>query len=668
MAHEGDGKLDSWKAIAEFLGRDVRTVQRWETTEGMPVHRRTHIKRASVWAFESELAKWLEERKDLKAPTETISAELVPAEVPAAVVPRIDLRRSRWMVLGILLSVVCAVILWGVRWHPPSVQTLRLGRLFAQGTQEGGRTERIAVGKAPFQVAITPDGSELYISNLGDGTVSVIQQSTRKVTHTVRVASQPGPLVISPDGRKVYVGSRISGLSIIDAGTKAVTAISTGGPSQSLAITPDGARLFIAMAYKGMERLSVNTGEIKSIPVVGCPYELAIDPEGKRLYVSCRCGGPGGRVGWDAIDVMDLEREVSVGTVNGLPLVGGPIAVSPDNSQVWVSGSDRCFSTNYDHAGCPITPGGLFHVIRALDLKHLAALGLPILTQGQPSFYPDGSRVILVGSDLAEVRDTANFTVLENLENITLRGNVAFSPDGRTGYVAQNSPDGVRVLEPEPVDCEPLRFGLYHLWAMDGNVNDTEGQNHGKAKGGFRFVPGRRGQALHLDGTGRIELSSSRGFLNWNRNWSLLEWTLAAWVKPFTTDTETVVIAARAKDYSWTLGRSETGHWRFQIASYTLESKAKAHLSRWHHLAVVHSQGRLSLYVDGVNESNLTLADLSQSPGISAAIGADPRGERLFRGLIDEVRIHQAALPEPTLRSLARSDHAVCEVVPILSN
>src|ERR1041385_1511743 len=35
-------RLDSWKAIAAYLGRGVRTVQRWEREEGLPVHRLTH--------------------------------------------------------------------------------------------------------------------------------------------------------------------------------------------------------------------------------------------------------------------------------------------------------------------------------------------------------------------------------------------------------------------------------------------------------------------------------------------------------------------------------------------------------------------------------------------------------------------------------------------------
>jgi Tol biopolymer transport system component len=57
-----DDRLDSWKEIATFLGRGVRTVQRWEREEGLPVHRLTHEKRGTVYARREELAAWWESR------------------------------------------------------------------------------------------------------------------------------------------------------------------------------------------------------------------------------------------------------------------------------------------------------------------------------------------------------------------------------------------------------------------------------------------------------------------------------------------------------------------------------------------------------------------------------------------------------------------------------
>src|SRR6266481_6124265 len=56
-------KLDSWGEIASYLGREVRTVQRWERTEGLPVHRHEHKKKSTVYAYAGELDAWIKNRQ-----------------------------------------------------------------------------------------------------------------------------------------------------------------------------------------------------------------------------------------------------------------------------------------------------------------------------------------------------------------------------------------------------------------------------------------------------------------------------------------------------------------------------------------------------------------------------------------------------------------------------
>lgn len=51
-------RLDSWKEIAAHLGRRVRTVQRWEREEGLPVRRHAHRRRGTVYALVDELDAW----------------------------------------------------------------------------------------------------------------------------------------------------------------------------------------------------------------------------------------------------------------------------------------------------------------------------------------------------------------------------------------------------------------------------------------------------------------------------------------------------------------------------------------------------------------------------------------------------------------------------------
>jgi len=59
--------LNGWKEIAGHIGRSTRTVQRWEFTLGMPVHRPNKKKRSSVSAFSDELESWMS-RTDTSSP------------------------------------------------------------------------------------------------------------------------------------------------------------------------------------------------------------------------------------------------------------------------------------------------------------------------------------------------------------------------------------------------------------------------------------------------------------------------------------------------------------------------------------------------------------------------------------------------------------------------
>jgi hypothetical protein len=54
--------LNSWKEIAAYLGRGVRTVQRYEVALGLPVRRAMGHERCAVLAFSDELDAWLQAR------------------------------------------------------------------------------------------------------------------------------------------------------------------------------------------------------------------------------------------------------------------------------------------------------------------------------------------------------------------------------------------------------------------------------------------------------------------------------------------------------------------------------------------------------------------------------------------------------------------------------
>jgi hypothetical protein len=51
--------LTSWKEIAQYMDRGVRTLQRWERELQLPVHRISEGKKAPVYAVLSELKFWM---------------------------------------------------------------------------------------------------------------------------------------------------------------------------------------------------------------------------------------------------------------------------------------------------------------------------------------------------------------------------------------------------------------------------------------------------------------------------------------------------------------------------------------------------------------------------------------------------------------------------------
>jgi TolB-like protein/Tfp pilus assembly protein PilF len=125
-------QLDSWKEIAGYLSRDVKTVQRWEKQEAMPVHRHVHGKMGSVYAFSSELDAWLQSRKlhleEEEGQKEQQSESPVRAEGHRD--PAQTPRGRRWFVLGgVTVVALLAIIYVVVRGRPRDTTPLRIKSL-----------------------------------------------------------------------------------------------------------------------------------------------------------------------------------------------------------------------------------------------------------------------------------------------------------------------------------------------------------------------------------------------------------------------------------------------------------------------------------------------------------------------------------------------------------
>ncbi len=76
--------LNSWKEIAAYLGRGVRTVQRWERDLGLPIHRESEHLRSPVYALTAELDEWIRRGTGARKPKH--SAEITSKMVRNAAI------------------------------------------------------------------------------------------------------------------------------------------------------------------------------------------------------------------------------------------------------------------------------------------------------------------------------------------------------------------------------------------------------------------------------------------------------------------------------------------------------------------------------------------------------------------------------------------------------
>ncbi|MGB9941091.1 PKD domain-containing protein [Methanosarcina sp.] len=200
-------------------------------------------------------------------------------------------------------------------------------------------TDTVNVGYGPQGVAVTPDGTKVYVTNPGNGyqypdsTVSVIDTATNTVTKTVSVGVHPIRVAVTPDGTKVYVtNSESSGtVSVINTATNTVTAtVPVGAYPMGLAVTPDGTKVYVAVT--GINAVSVIDTETNTVTAtindeVG-PAEVVVNPEGTKVYVA--------HPSKDLISVIDVTTNTVTDTLKYNIDIGSPygITVNPTGTEL----------------------------------------------------------------------------------------------------------------------------------------------------------------------------------------------------------------------------------------------------------------------------------------------------------------------------------------------
>src|SRR5260370_10277860 len=196
-------KLDSWGEIASYLGREVRTVQRWENTEALPVHRHEHKKKSTVYAYTGELDAWIKKRqpKDdpeadagfareqavagTAAPIELVEPPVLPpAPGPTPHPDEPDPPVGKRVVVAIFALAILTALSFGLyRWLRPAISPV----------------EKVRIAVLPF-TNLSGDSKPDYIT---DGLTDVIRTALSQL-------DPPHLGVIAATSSKIVVGKPIS--------------------------------------------------------------------------------------------------------------------------------------------------------------------------------------------------------------------------------------------------------------------------------------------------------------------------------------------------------------------------------------------------------------------------------------------------------------------------
>ncbi len=107
----------------------------------------------------------------------------------------------------------------------------------------------VRVGNGSEGFDISPDGKEIWVANAGDGTVSIIDVASKRVTQTLAAdVSSANRLKFTPDGKFVLISAlRGADVTVIDAATRKTTKrIAVGHGAAGIVMQPDGARAYVA--------------------------------------------------------------------------------------------------------------------------------------------------------------------------------------------------------------------------------------------------------------------------------------------------------------------------------------------------------------------------------------------------------------------------------------
>ena len=183
----------------------------------------------------------------------------------------------------------------------------------------------------PHGLAVGPDGS-LWVTAEGSGSVLRLAPGTLEIQDVYKTGQDiTHMIVLSRDGKLAFTTNIGSGtVSVIDVESGGVRTIKTGAGAEGVDITPDGEELWVAHRQDDeVAILDVASQEILGrVPSCAFPIRVKVTPDGERVLVSCARS--------NELQVIDRQTREELGRValNAVPI---GIQISPDGKLAFIA-------------------------------------------------------------------------------------------------------------------------------------------------------------------------------------------------------------------------------------------------------------------------------------------------------------------------------------------
>ena len=294
------------------------------------------------------------------------------------------------------------------------------------------KVAEIPVGGQPHDVAFSPDGRFAYVTNRLDDSLSEIDTTTRTVTRTAPVGDEPHALLTNREGNRIYVlNSSEDSISILDSSTlQEVKRLTASRYPWSMALSPDGEQLLVTNSLSRF--VPFRTSSVSELTVVGTERNLVDDRyavDGTNLLQGVTWHPSGDYALFTLLrtkNLVPMTRLAQGWTItNGLGIAWKDGRID----QVLLDEPDMCFP---DPAGVAISPDGRYAFVTSASLDRVAVVDLAKLV---------GDSAVRVGCRAETTCFPTTWASRPSSSSsgyrpATARGGSSSAPDGRTAFVA----------------------------------------------------------------------------------------------------------------------------------------------------------------------------------------------------------------------------------------